>query len=44
MFATTTFTPVFTIAGAFALTAGERALPPSASLTLSLSLPIGCRA
>jgi hypothetical protein len=42
MLATTTTTPVFTIAGASQLTAGDRALPSVA--LLSLSLPIGCRA
>jgi hypothetical protein len=41
MFATT-FTPVFTIAGASQLNAGERALRRDA--LLALSLPIGCRA
>jgi hypothetical protein len=40
MFATTDFTPCFTIAGAFVPSAGECALP----LSLALSLPIGCRA
>jgi hypothetical protein len=39
MFATTKFTTSFTIAGAFLLSAGERALS-----SLPLSLPIGCRA
>jgi uncharacterized protein (DUF302 family) len=42
MFATTDITPSFTIAGAFVPSAGERALP--STLSLSLSLPIGCRA
>jgi hypothetical protein len=41
MFATTDFTPFFTIAGAFLPPAGERA--PLLTI-LSLSLPTGCRA
>jgi hypothetical protein len=41
MFATDSI-PVITTAGASELIAGERALPSSASLLLSL--PIGCRA
>jgi hypothetical protein len=42
MFATTDLTSCFTIAGAFVPSAGERT--PLSSLSLSLSLPIGCRA
>jgi hypothetical protein len=39
---TTDFTPVFTLAGAYALNAGERA--PRLDALLLLSLPTGCRA
>jgi hypothetical protein len=39
MFATTEFTPSFTIAAGFPLSAGEHARLP-----LALSLPTGCRA